>query len=503
MSAKEVPHCTFSGTAVNAITNEAVPRAMVVISGSESRSALTDGEGRFSFEDVQKGFVNISSFKPGFVNSAQRGRITAFEACTGAADNVKVLLTPMAIVTGRIIDNNAEPVEELPVKIGKWSFNGGRRVFSVVRTAVTDEDGKFRLPELDAGSYLVVAGPSSRRLEAFNHMVPVVYFPGVPERKEAAAIEVKAGATVDASMTVREVAAFKVSGRLSGAGEGQNYMLQLTNESGDEIQTTAAAEHNQFEFKFVGVPAGNYHLHSTAFGRNQGKGMLSGSASVTVAHDVVNLQVPLSSRLTLDVVVHSEVTEDSSSGYMGVSLGRQAGFVQTIRLAPVGEGEEVYASTEGDPKNPKLAINVERGTYIAQVLTNGMVYVQSARLGSVDLLREPVLIDSDQQPIEVTVRNDGARLSGTASAAATIVAIPTGGILTPPSAHAFSNGTGAAQFQMELPPGDYSLYAFDDFDAVEYSNPKVMEKYESKGMRVSLAAKEKKEVTLKVIEVTQ
>src|SRR6185369_14251687 len=78
--------------------------------------------------------------------------------------------------------------------------------------------------------------------------------------------------------------------------------------------------------------------------------------------------------------------------------------------------------------------NVERGTYIVDITPIGREYVQSARLGNVDLLREPVTIDSEQDPVEITLRDDGAELSGTVegSAGAVVVAIPTGGALFPP-----------------------------------------------------------------------
>jgi hypothetical protein len=116
-----------------------------------------------------------------------------------------------------------------------------------------------------------------------------------------------------------------------------------------------------------------------------------------------------------------------------------------------------------------------------------------------------VTIDSDQEPIEITFRDDGAELSGTIdgfSESAIVIAIPSGGALFPLKTGAYFSNEGAsgAHFQMILAPGDYTLYAFGP-DGIEYTNPKVMEKYVSQGVHVSVSPKEKKEVTLKLVEV--
>ena len=490
---KDLPHCTVSGVAVNKLTGEPIARALVMIVSNEQRSTLTDGEGRFTFEDVPKSQLYLNGQKPGFVPAMDRRGLPAVEACSSSSADIKVQLTPTSIVSGRMTDANGDPIEELPVRIGRWDFGSGRRSFVLQGATATDQDGRFRIADLSAGTYLLIAGPSQiTQLETFRQMTPVVYFPGVPERKQAAEIELKAGASFDASMSIRDVPGFKIAGRIAGAVEGEAYMLQLTNESGDEIQTTAAAGHNEFQFRFYGVPAGNYRVRATAFGRSAQAQF--GSASITVARDVSNVQIALAPPIQLRVQVRSEVTDAAAA---------QGAPVQAVILRPVRDGgTEAYGNVEGDPKNPRMVINnVEPGTYSAEFGTNGMVYVQSARLGSVDLLRDSVNIDSDQEPIEITVRDDGARVSGTVDGIALIVAIPSGGSVSPPKTQSFQQQDGSGHFEMLLAPGDYTLYAFDNFERIEYASPKVMEQYASKGVKISLSAKEKKDVTLKTIEV--
>jgi hypothetical protein len=191
------------------------------------------------------------------------------------------------------------------------------------------------------------------------------------------------------------------------------------------------------------------------------------------------------------------------SGPQGSASGDTSlGSLRLINLKE--DGQEVSATPEGS-KTLKWAVkNVERGTYLVEINPIGREYVQSARLGSVDLLREPVTIDSEQDPIEITFRDDGAEVSGTVegSDGAVVVAIPSGGALFPPRTVSYISQEGAttAHFQMMLGPGDYTLYAVAA-EGFEYTNPKVMERFESQSVHVSVSAKEKKEVNLKPIEV--
>ena len=57
-------------------------------------------------------------------------------------------------------------------------------------------------------------------------------------------------------------------------------------------------------------------------------------------------------------------------------------------------------------------------------------------------------------------------------------------------------------WQMEnLAPGNYTVFAFDRLDAVEYANPEVMQKYASQAMRVTIHPNSKTSVNVDVIRL--
>jgi hypothetical protein len=63
--------------------------------------------------------------------------------------------------------------------------------------------------------------------------------------------------------------------------------------------------------------------------------------------------------------------------------------------------------------------------------------------------------------------------------------------------HSWGNG----QYILnQLPPGNYRVLAFDTPQQLEYRNPSAMRAYESKGQVVHVAAGQKAEVRVRVIE---
>jgi hypothetical protein len=309
-------------------------------------------------------------------------------------------------------------------------------------------------------------------------------------------------------MVVKEVPGFKISGRVVGmTPEQRDVALQVTNLSGDEVGMEIGARQSPEEFTVVGVPAGHYRVRATAYER--GSAPVTGVANLTVSKDVSNVQVSLSAPLALEINVRAEGF-DASQQRVTFSQGDGARMenapMANVRLLNTEENGPDADGTLDGIKNPRWVVkNVTPGTYMAEISPIGAGYVHSARMGSIDLLRERVTITSDQDPIEVTLRNDAAQISGTidSPSASFVLAIPSSGVLFPPKTGAFGNGVDStSKFNMSLPPGDYTLYAFDA-EGIEYMNPKVMEKYATQGAHISVSANEKKEITLKKIEVAQ
>jgi hypothetical protein len=142
-------------------------------------------------------------------------------------------------------------------------------------------------------------------------------------------------------------------------------------------------------------------------------------------------------------------------------------------------------------------------------------YPASIRSGEVDLQDQPLVVGAGgaAAPIEITMRDDMAEISGTVDG----VAPPgqgTGSIGPMPNrvrvycipladssgqyAEIEVHGDGSFESQ-RLPPGAYRVIAFDGAQReIEYRNPEAMQDYGSKGAVVRLAGGQKEHVTLQL-----
>ena len=169
------------------------------------------------------------------------------------------------------------------------------------------------------------------------------------------------------------------------------------------------------------------------------------------------------------------------------------------------------------PQDEALVIEgASAGSYWVKVYSS-RGYAASIRSGNLDLLHQPLVVGAGgaTAPIDITMRDDTAEISGTIDGIASssqesgvagqrrvrIYCIPLGD-----SSGNFTEGgvhpDGSFDFP-GVPPGTYRLLAFDggtvDPTQIEYRNPEAMQAYDAKGVVVHLASSQKERVTLPMI----
>ena len=154
------------GRVVAADTGAIVRRAQVRISSPDigSKTALTDGQGRYEFKDLPAGRFTVSVSKSGFVNM-QFGQSRPFErgrpielADAQVMEKADVSLPRGSAVSGRILDEFGEPVADASVQAMRQQYaNGKRRLVPAGRNSTTNDLGYFRLFGLPPGEYYVTA----------------------------------------------------------------------------------------------------------------------------------------------------------------------------------------------------------------------------------------------------------------------------------------------------------------------------------------------------------
>jgi hypothetical protein len=123
------------------------------------------------------------------------------------------------------------------------------------------------------------------------------------------------------------------------------------------------------------------------------------------------------------------------------------------------------------------------------------LYVQSMRMGNVDVLNDGLHLDSSvQTPLEIVVAGDMGTLEGVVINAQkypepNVVAalVPVGGHRRRFDLYQDVRTDLEGHFQFEhVPPGDYSVYSWEDVEPTAWMNSNFMKDYESRGKPVHM-----------------
>jgi hypothetical protein len=486
----------IKGTVINAATHEPIRHALVNLSGVASRSMFTDDNGSFAFSNVISGYLVIQAQRPGF--SMERPKMLD----TTKSLEYEIKLMPFSVVYGRITGAHDEPLERANVQVLKAQVSNGRRNWSQVGGAATDEDGNFRVASLQPGAYKISAGPvRASDLGSLNSAYPIKYYPDAPDRDSASPIQLQPGQQMELNFKLAPAVSYAVSGSIVGASSAMGASIEFLDTTGMALNFPYRFDPDTGSFEVRNVPAGRYTIRTTAFG--EARIPFRGRTPVNVNSNVTGVTLTLGPPTSIPVTYRTLFTKQTPPRQNELVPG-MAAQVQLISTAV--ENSNYYVQPEGRPEDHVFSIqNVEPGTYEVEVTSAGPWYVASVQSGSRDLLHDTLIVppSGKVEPIEITLRDDPATLQGTVRGAET-----PGELLvvsdTDPSRRVRGNYSSGSDFYVpSLAPGSYSVYAFDHLDKIEYANPDVLREYRSRAARVTLSPNQTSKVTVEVIGTEQ
>src|SRR5216684_3489853 len=527
------------GTVINSLTGEPIRGALVQIYANRQRSVLTGADGSFQFADVPAGTVNLSVRKPGFftAQAIQSPRAQAYFATSGPYQPPVVLkLIPEGVISGQISGDGGEAVEGLSVQLMAERVENGKKTRVVLHGAQTDEQGEFRISELQPGKYFVFVGASSR-VDAFAappsqqgaRGYAATFYPSGNDFASANAVEVAAGQHAEINFNLRSQLFHRISGTVSGYPQGTaGINLQVTDATGQQMPAGFRFDQASGTFRTLWLPAGSYTLSAEMRDPESGQ-VYFASQNLSLASDVAGVRLHLLPGLNIPVSFRVERTRSDTPtretqtffvarGGRG-GRGRQVQVNVPARVVLIPQGEVVSrqqrSAQPGAGEDALEIADVPPGVYAVQVFPNGPYYVQSARSGSLNLLEENLTVapGSSVDAIEIVLRDDFASLEGSVTLgaendSATVIAIPEGGQpqmrgvdLSRPTPSSDPSHAAAVFAMGQLAPGTYKILAVDRPDAFEYGNPNVLQKYLSKAREISLVANQQAKIELELVHV--
>jgi len=374
-----------------------------------------------------------------------------------------------------------------------------------LQSVSTNDLGDFRIPDLPAGSYiLLVASQDARPYRPSGNEIPSgyppVYYPGTLDISAATPIKVSAGRESIANLTLATKPFIQLSGKVSGYLAGTSVQIALVQNGDSEPSSSIKVDPRTGTFQTDWIPPGSYNIYAFAEGGQLAQ--LTAHLSISAMSSLSGLNVVLTRSANLPVNV---------SG-----LPQKEDLKQiAIQLTSSDSGTTVgadFASSDGAtdfPSADMYFLSLPQGTYHLAVSSavDGPYYVESARSGSADLLTSDLVVDSSAsaRPIEIVLRRGAATLSG----AVNLKDATRGAVVClfseKSSAKALFHNAGAdGSFRFEnLPPGDYRIAAVDSLLDVDFSNPASLKKISSAASEISLAPSQSLALSLDLTAVEE
>jgi hypothetical protein len=255
-----------------------LPRATVQIVGAQHhlmRNANSDDSGRFAFDALARDEYTLTARKPGFVplefgqrRPGEHGQPIAL-ADGEARDRIDIVLPRNGAISGRVTDENGDPVEGVTVRVLRSIYVADRRLLlelPFAQARQTNDLGRYRVYGLPPGQY-VVAAAVGLRAGAGEYGYTAAFFPAAATAADAQFVPV--GMSEDVSgidLTVGRVRTVRVRGvARDSAGQplSGGVMLGLRFDKYIVALPPAGASlAADGQFEFAGIPPGEYVLQA-------------------------------------------------------------------------------------------------------------------------------------------------------------------------------------------------------------------------------------------------
>jgi len=519
---------------------------------------MTDNEGRFEFTAPQVhesadpaagtlvGGVRIhetnlpdllSARKPGFLENSNSPPTPA-----QSGKDLTLSLLPEAIIAGQVLFPNSEAPESIQLQLYRREVHDGRAHWITAGTTASKSTGEFRFAALHAGTYklltreLLDRDPATDDPRAQLYGYLPVYYQDAPDFDSATAIELAAGETADAQISLAKQEYYNVKIAIENVPPDSGINVSVYRQGRSRPGYALGYDTGTQAIEGM-LPNGTYTIEATGFGKSTSSGVMTLNVKGNAVEGAHLALVP-SSSIAINVKEEFANKEDEGPAifnngkrtfnirgprrYLSVSLESADDFGadrNRFQRPPAGSEDDQLVIENAQPGSFWVRIQASRG------------FVASVRSGTTDLLREPLIVGAGgaTSPIEITMRDDFATIDGnvegitpppspspaTPSELASGTAAPPAG---PAPAHIYCiplpDSTGdAAEIAVApdgsfasppLTPGTYRLLAFDrEQPQLEYRNPEVMKAYEYQGPEVHVGGGQKEHVTVPLIPVSE
>jgi len=516
---------SLEGKVLNNITGDGLSKVTILLAqaaGNVGGPAIeyvteTGTEGNFSLVNLPPGQYRMYATRNGFVRTeyGARGRNRRGAILILAAEqkvrNIEVKMQPQAVISGRVLDSDGEPLSGVQMTASRYRYQSGRRVLVGSGNATTNDMGEYRIFGLEPARYYISATyrPAISRSARDHSGNPkrdeiylTTYFPGTTELERASSVEARStSATLGIDIYLSRTPTVTVSGQIINqtglqAPQGISAMLLATGSSGNIVET-GGPQNAQGNFEFRKVSPGSYYIVAMM---SAGGKTYSGRTNVDVGtSNVNNTSVTIGLGYELTGSIKSDGAQTGYKG-MGITL-RPTQLSNTFMGTPSG--------TINDDGTFKLTV-IDPGTYLVSVqpLKPGS-FVKSIKTGERDL--PDFMLDlsrTPSAPLTINLAANAPEISGLVTNAEGKPVVGATVVLIPDQEkrrnfaqwYKFAPTDQLGHYNIKgIDPGKYKLLAWEDIDQDAWMDPDLIRPLEDKAKTITFKEGAREAVNLNII----
>jgi hypothetical protein len=399
-----------------------------------------------------------------------------------ARNDIDLRLVPQAVITGRVLDEDGDPISGVFVSAMQFKYSRGHKLLKSSGAAGTNDIGEFRFPGLQPGKYILQA-LANRSIEYdrshagidSQREYPPTYYPSALQAESAVPLNVTAGSQLRGiDITLVKVPSMRIRGHVLDPAK------QPVSDCPVVLEPRGMVSHIKDDgtFGFHGVQSGSYVL--TSYCTRHG--------------------IPMAGRLTLEV---------GNTSVDGIVI-------------PLGPSPEITGRIVMDGKMavpPKLNVNLDARTQEAvgtvaedgsfflgnlspeeyEVNVGGLpkaMFVKSIKLGDTDVTETDldftqgvpaaqfvILLSAAGGQVEGVVQDDNQK----PVVGAEVVLVPEPSKRSVFRLFRTSTSDENGHYSINgIAPGEYKLFAWADIEDGAYQDPDVLKLHESRGEAVTV-----------------
>ncbi|HEY1336600.1 MAG TPA: carboxypeptidase regulatory-like domain-containing protein [Bryobacteraceae bacterium] len=522
--------CTVEGKVFSAATGEPLHKATLTLTLAEpaqnasgppaSYTTSSGPDGAFAMKDIDPARYRLMVSRTGFVNmqygarSPQRPGTLLTLARGQHLKDIVFRLPPHGVVTGRVVDEDGDPVMYAQVQLMRTSYMQGRKQLTYAGAASTNDLGEYRIFSVAPGKYFLSATYRAQNMynaldrsaapSADEDYVPIFY-PGTTEPASAAQIDVAAGGQLtNMNLKLTKARTVRIRGKVSqSVATGRtNIQAMLVPRNTDMMlmlqMNRARPVDPKGNFEITGVAPGSYFVQANLF---TGERNYSARAPVEVgSSNIDGLELAIGQGVTLPGTVRVE--GDAPQPLNDLQL----------QFLPAQMGGPIFSSGRGKV-NADGSFNIENlspDKYRLMVigLPEGS-YIKSVRMGQTEMQPGAVEITGAPEPMVIVLSLKAGQVSGTVQNPSTQQPAPGATVVLVPQEKERRDQnldykqTATDQFGnfafKNLTPGEYKAFAWEDIEPGAYYDPEFLKPVDGNGEKITVEESGKQAVQLKLI----